>query len=71
MQDMIERHKQAADKALGSVGRAMGISPVTVVDQLSAYHAMTPRDFDLIAKTYGMNQALGYIARMEAMRSGA
>lgn len=69
--DIIARHKLAADKAIGNAGRAVGIQPVTVKDQLSAYHAMTPNDFDLIAKTYGMDQALGYIARMEAMRSGA
>jgi len=68
--DIIERHKRAADKAIGSAGRAIGISPVTIKDQLSAYSSMTPQDFDLIAKTYGINQALGYIARMEAMRSG-
>jgi len=68
--DIIERHKKAADKAIGSAGRAIGYSPITIRDQLSAYHAMTPSDFDLIAKTYGMNQALDYIARMEAMRSG-
>lgn len=68
--DIIERHKLAADKAIGSAGRAIGIQPVTLKDQLSAYRSMTPQDFDLIAKTYGMNQALDYIARMEAMRSG-
>ena len=68
--DIIERHKLAADRAIGSAGRAVGFQPVTIKDQLAAYRSMTPKDFDLIAKTYGMNQALGYIARMEAMRSG-
>jgi len=68
--DIVERHRLAADKAIGNAGRAVGYTPIKTRDQLSAYLAMTPLDFDLISKTYGVDQALGYIARMEQIRAG-
>lgn len=70
MDAILQRHRKALDKAIGNIGRVSGYTPLTIKDQLSAYNHMQPQDFDLIAKTYGLNQALGYITRMESLRAG-
>lgn len=70
MDSIIGKHKAAADKAISNVGRAIGYAPIKVEDQLAAYRNMTPSDFDLFSKTYGLSDTLGYIARMEALRGG-
>lgn len=70
MNKIFDRHTQAAHTAIQHVGRAVGLQPLTIQTQLNAYHAMQPRDFDLLAKTYGLGPTLDYIQHMETLRSG-
>lgn len=69
MDKIIGTLRKSVDKAIQSAAQPLGVYPVKVDVQLRAYRNMTPRDFDLLSREYGLPQTLNYIDRMERLRT--